>query len=998
LPAVSVARDREGPVRALPIRCSVARSASAARPYGKTEPPNEDELGGPLRAPLVTLPEPDRAAGIATLDAPVTPHPAGRRADTAPAGSALVSKVLERLATDAPLDEILERLTHELEGAHPGVLACVSLLDEPTCRLRVAAARSLPREYGGAIDGVVIGPNAGSCGTAAYRRKRVIVGDIETDPLWTGYRHLALRHGLRACWSQPILGAGGRVLGTLAMYHRGRRSPGPAELAAIGDAANLASIAIEHKYSRQRIARLTDLYRARSEISRIIVRTDSEAELLPDVCRVAVEFGGMHMAWIGTADPATGLVSPVARHGSETEYIDGITIAARADRDEGRGPVGQAFRNGDCVIIEDVESNPCMEPWRERARRTGFRCVGCFAIARGGGTFAVLAVYSVHAGAFDAEAIGLLRQICRDVGYALDAIDRAHDRQKALADLHRSEQDLREKNQFLNSILQCEPECVKVVGLDGHLLQMNAAGLRMLGVASVDEVREVGLFNFVVPKDRSAFERLHAAVCQGGSGVLEFQIEARDGVVRWLETHATPLRDAQGVIGGVLGITRDLTDRKASAELIWKQANFDRLTALPNRYMLQDRLGQEIKKAVRAGTAVALLIIDLDDFKEINDTLGHETGDAVLVAVAQRIASCVRESDTVARLGGDEFAVILPQPRGQGTADHTAQAIITRLGEAFSVRAEKIVLSASVGIACFPADDRTVEGLLKNADQAMYVAKRQGRNRVGHFTPRLQEEARNRLRLINDLRAALPGDQFRAHFQPIVELRTGRIRGAEALLRWQHPDRGMVSPGDFIPLAEETGLIIDIGDWVLREAARWAKRWSDRFGGDFPVSVNNSPVQFRERDRILSWAPFLREIGLAGRNVTIEITEGLLLDGDASTADLLHRLHEEGMRVAIDDFGTGYSSLSYLHKFRIDSLKIDQSFVRNLQTESSAQALCESIIVMAHKLGLSVVAEGVETPDQRDFLVAAGCDFAQGFLYSRPLPAHEFDALLGTGV
>jgi diguanylate cyclase (GGDEF)-like protein/PAS domain S-box-containing protein len=554
---------------------------------------------------------------------------------------------------------------------------------------------------------------------------------------------------------------------------------------------------------------------------------------------------------------------------------------------------------------------------------------------------------------------------------------------------------LREKNEFLDSILRSEPECVKVVALDGQLRQMNEAGLKMLGAADLNEVRTVGLASLVLPRFRRAFLALHESACKGASGVLEFQVQALDGVVRWLETHATPLRDANGAVNAVLGITRDISDKKRSAELIWKQANFDQLTNLPNRYMFQDRLAQDIKKARRADTSVALLLIDLDNFREVNDTLGHETGDSLLVAVGQRLSSCVRDSDTVARLGGDEFAVILPQLGTYGTAEQIAQTIIDHLGEVFSIGGETVVLSASVGITYFPTDARTVDGLLKNADQAMYVAKQQGRNRIGFFTATLREEAQNRLRLINDLRGALAEDQLRVHFQPIIDLATRRICGAEALLRWHHPTRGMVPPGAFIPLAEETGLIVGIGDWVFRESARWAKRWADRTAGKFSVAINQSPVQFRDRHCVLGWLEHLKKLDLPGRNITIEITEGLLLRADAGTTELLRRLHENGIRVAIDDFGTGYSSLSYLHKFQVDTLKIDQSFVRNLHIERSAQTLSESIILMAHKLGLSVVAEGVETVEQRDFLSNAGCDFAQGFLFARPMPPEEFDALLG---
>ncbi len=1084
-------------------------------------------MGAPLRAPFTLLTGPDHGLGDEPPFPETVPLPpqapepaAGAIAHPQSATFLVRSAVLERLAHGAPLEEILELLAREIERHDVTVQVSIMLLrdSDGVARLHAASAPSLPREYTLALDGTAIGPNVGSCGSAAYWGERVIVSDIASDKLWREYRDLALAHGLRACWSQPINATNGQVLGTLAMYYRTVRAPLEADLMAIGEAANLASIAIERKRTEERVARLTSLYRARSEISHYIVQAPGEDELLAAVCRVCVEFGAMRMAWIGRPNAATQRMEPLARYGAGLEYVEAARIAATPDTPEGRGPGGRSYRTGESVIINDFDLHGSTGPWRELAARHGFRSLGCFPIRRAGAVFAVMGVYSERKDSFDSEAINLLRQTARDLGFALDGIDRTSERDSALRELRGSEQHFRayfdrsmvgmaatdlsrrwrevndalcamfgytreemlartlldlthpddlaqtrhgwdglcqgraeeyeaetrylhkdgrtvhvrmagrvvrdaagdpeyivliakdtseprrtaqallEKNAFLESILRNEPECVAVVDADGGLVQVNEAGLTMFAVHALDEMREQGLVGFLLPKYRRAFLDLHARVCRGGKGVLEFQARAADGTIRWLEMHATPLRDSAERINAMLGILRDISDKKHSAELIWKQANFDLLTGLPNRYMFQDRLAQEIKKAHRGGSLLGLLFIDLDYFKEVNDTLGHETGDAILIAVAQRISACVRESDTVARLGGDEFTIILPMLPDAAAAEVSAQNIITRLGEVFSIRGETIVLSASVGITYFPSDARTVDGLLKNADQAMYVAKRQGRNRVGYFTATLQEEARNRLRLINDLRGALDAGQFRVYFQAVVDLTTQRICGAEALLRWQHPKRGLVSPAEFIPLAEETGLILGIGDWVFREAASWAKRWSARYGAQFQVSVNNSPVQFRDPSLLLAWPRHLAAIGLPGSNMTIEITEGLLLDADAGTTSVLGRLRDSGMRVSIDDFGTGYSSLSYLHKFQLDALKIDQSFVRNLLTEPGAKALSESIIVMGHKLGLKVVAEGVETPEQRDFLIGAGCDSAQGYLFSRPVPPDEFEALLRQGL
>lgn len=440
---------------------------------------------------------------------------------------------------------------------------------------------------------------------------------------------------------------------------------------------------------------------------------------------------------------------------------------------------------------------------------------------------------------------------------------------------------------------------------------------------------------------------------------------------------------------------RDITNKKESEEIIWKQANFDKVTNLPNRHMFHDRLDQEIKKAHRAGLQMALLFIDLDRFKEVNDTLGHDMGDILLMETSRRINSCIRESDTVSRLGGDEFTVILSEVDETRDVERVAQSILKILAEPFQLGDEMAYISASIGITFYPDDADSVEDLLKNADQAMYVAKNLGRNQSSYFTAALQKAAQERRRLTHDLRGALAADQFVLHFQPITDLATGRINKAEALIRWQHPERGLVGPMEFIQLAEETGMINEIGDWIFKESARWAKRWRDQFTHDFQISVNVSPVQFlSEGLSCEAWDAYLRSIGLSGQNIVIEITEGLLLKAETGVTDKLLKFRDAGIQVAIDDFGTGYSSLSYLKKFDIDYLKIDKSFVDHIEMDSNDMALSEAIIVMAHKLGLKVIAEGVETAAQRKLLSDAGCDYAQGYLFSRPLSPEAFEALL----
>jgi diguanylate cyclase (GGDEF)-like protein/PAS domain S-box-containing protein len=463
-----------------------------------------------------------------------------------------------------------------------------------------------------------------------------------------------------------------------------------------------------------------------------------------------------------------------------------------------------------------------------------------------------------------------------------------------------------------------------------------------------------------------------------------------------LHTIKVPLVNPEdGQTDYLLGISENITERKKTESLIWQQANFDSLTGLPNRSRFREQLKQDIAHCKRDKSMLAVLFIDLDRFKEVNDTLGHDKGDALLVEAAARIRACVRETDTVGRQGGDEFTVILSKLFDPNVVGAIAQKIIESLAMPFQLGQEQAFISASIGITVYPNDATEIEELLKHADQALYVAKDSGRNRFGYFTPALQAAALHRMRLTNDLRGALDHNELRVYFQPIVSLETGRVHKAEALIRWQHPQRGMVSPAEFIPLAEASGLIVEIGDWVFRESARWVKRWRDEHDENFQISVNQSPLEFqRQGSRYDRWVEYLRSMDLPGQAIVVEITEGLLLDVTQDVTNKLLKLRDAGIQVALDDFGTGYSSLAYLKKFDIDYLKIDQAFTRNLAAGSSDMALCEAIVVMAHKLGLKVIAEGVETTEQHDLLRGAGCDYDQGYLFARPMPAEEFDAFL----
>lgn len=438
----------------------------------------------------------------------------------------------------------------------------------------------------------------------------------------------------------------------------------------------------------------------------------------------------------------------------------------------------------------------------------------------------------------------------------------------------------------------------------------------------------------------------------------------------------------------------DITDKKQAEAAIWRQANYDSLTELPNRHYFHHQMKEAVTAAATTQQRLTLLLLDLDRFKEVNDSLGHRRGDELLMEVGQRIRQCVTLPATVARLGGDEFAIIVPEGLHtdlQGLGNQLMQEI----SKAYILGGERVFVTVSIGISQYPEDALHAEEMIQHADQAMYDAKSRGRNSLRFFSLAIREAMSQRVNLARDLRMALDNGELRDYYQPIVRLDNGKIVKAEALMRWQHPERGLISPALFIPVAEETGDIIAMGDWIFHQAAQHAIQWQPLMGDDFAISVNKSPVQFVEQFNLQSdWVHALRAMGVEGKRIVVEITEGLLLNPDPVVEERLLQFRDMGIQVAIDDFGTGYSSLSYLSKFDIDYLKIDQSFTRNLNAGNESYVLCEAIIVMAHKLGLKVIAEGVETALQRDLLMDIHCDYAQGFFYSPPVPADAFEQML----
>ncbi len=542
-----------------------------------------------------------------------------------------------------------------------------------------------------------------------------------------------------------------------------------------------------------------------------------------------------------------------------------------------------------------------------------------------------------------------------------------------------------------NTVFEQSSEAILVTDSKGKVEAVNPAFSLLTGYEQEEVLNKSFLLLNSKKNLRSLIHSIQHALNKNHCWAGEVWSKKKSGEEFAESIMINAVRDDNGKTVRFIALFTDITDQKQTQELIWKQAHYDTLTQLLNRHSFT----QYLQQAVKSQYPFALLFIDLDHFKQINDTLGHKTGDELLIQAAERIQHCVRTSDIVARFGGDEFTVILTGIKNINSIKRISHDIITHLSDPYKLNDENAYISASIGITQYPQDSVDVEDLYKFADQAMYDAKRSGRNRYAFFTQKMQESAIKQRKIGADLRIALEENQFKVLYQPIINLKNDEIYKAEALIRWQHPQKGMISPADFIPIAEETGLIIEIGDWVFKQAAMQAKIWRKFYDKNFQISINKSPVQFYNNNSTQeNWSQFLGTINLPGNGITVEITEGLLLDTVNVVKQKIEDFHKAGMQISLDDFGTGYSALSYLKKFKIDFIKIDQSFVKNIENDAYDRVLCETIIDMAHKLGKKVIAEGIETEHQKQFLVNAKCDYGQGYLFSKPIDSVELTGLL----
>ncbi len=740
-----------------------------------------------------------------------------------------------------------------------------------------------------------------------------------------------------------------------------------------------------HVATERKLQRMTQLYAALSQCNQAIVRCTSEQELFPIICRDAVKFGGMKMAWIGALDAATGHLLPVAFAGDGTEYLQGLVITADPDSPSGRGPSGIAMREGRPYWCQDFVNDPITQGWHERARKFGWGASAALPLHRHGQAAGLMTVYASEAHAFDAPAQALLLEMVMDISFALDRFADEGSRQQV-------EKKLRESEERYRKAFETSPDAVNITRrTDGLYLDVNIGFERLTGWRRDESVGKtsVELNLWADPKDRQSM--VDALQKYGRCTNLEVDFVKKNGdIIHGLMSAEQVQFDG---VDCLLTITRDITEKKRSDERITHLSHFDQLTGLPNRSQLQERFEFVRQLAQRSGDRLALMFLDLDHFKNVNDTLGHSTGDRLLVAVAQRLSACLRAGDTLSRMGGDEFILLLPSVTEE-SASQIAMKLLSDMAEPFKIDSYELVSSLSIGIAVYPVDGLDFETLSKNADSAMYRVKQASHNAYCFFTQEMQSHSARTLQLSNAMHFALARGEFSLHYQPQLSLQDGHIVGTEALLRWQHPELGAVSPAEFIPIAEDNGQILVIGEWALRTAVTQLKRWLD--GGMRPmvVAVNLSAVQFRHPNLLALVTQILDEVALPAQFLELELTEAMAMDNPLAAIVLMNQLHDVGVRMSIDDFGTGYSSLSYLKKFNVSKLKIDQSFVRDISDDPDDKAIVTAIINLASSLGLQTIAEGVENANQLAFLRLQGCDEVQGYYFSKPLPVDVFEAFV----
>ncbi|MEC4749987.1 EAL domain-containing protein [Methylomicrobium sp. Wu6] len=738
----------------------------------------------------------------------------------------------------------------------------------------------------------------------------------------------------------------------------------------------------QRKQQEEKIKRLNNFYAVLTKINQAIVQIRNEAELFADVCEIVLEMDVVRMVWIGKLDAATATILPVAATGDRLHYLDELMISINPDLPEGQGPAGTAFRENRIVVVNDFQHDPMTALWHDNGSRLfGWKASCGVPIMLNHQPYALLNVYADQVHFFDAEVLDLLTELSLDLSFALGLYAREAVRRSA-----------EQKMELWAKVFSQNREAVIIADHDNRIVSVNQAFTRITGYEEHDVLGKNSRLLSSGLHGKDFHRLLWKSLIENDFWQGELVERKKDGSLytEWLSISV--VRDEAGGIVNYIAIFTDITQLKAAKQQIEYMAHYDALTGLPNRLLLKARVDHEISIADRNKQTFALLFIDLDHFKNINDALGHSVGDQVLIEVGKRLLAAVRDEDTVARVGGDEFNIQLANTDWHGAAA-VAKKIISALDEAIHYQHYQLHIQPSIGIGLYPENGDNFETLSRNADTALYKAKEHGRNQYQFFTPAMQQQTQRRMELERHLRNALENKELTVFYQPLFNTKTQRINGAEALLRWRHPELGWVSPSEFIPIAEECGLILSIGDWVLEQAIVQARRWHEA-SYLVSVAVNLSLAQFRANTLYETVRYFLEKYQLPPRFLELELTESIAMHNVEAAIEITRQLSELGVEISIDDFGTGYSSLSYLQRFSLNKLKIDQSFTRSMADNKESENIVDAIISLAKSLKMKTIAEGVETEQQWASYLQKDCDEIQGFYFSKPVPADEFGELL----
>ena len=890
----------------------------------------------------------------------------------------------------------------------------------------------------------------GLTGTTFRTRKPCVTNDFLADERTTLWHDSARRCGVASSAVLPLLN-GDRAEGVVIFnsLERGTFTPELVELLqrlAENVAFALANFdrADEKAKAEKQKDRLTGMFEALSETNEAIMRAKTREQLFELVCEAAILEGIFTSATIALAEPDGEFLRIAASKGINYDRMRSRRFAVSAAHPEGRGLTGTSFRTRKPCIMNDFLADERATHWHALAREDGTRSGASFPLLENGGrAVGVLLFLSGDEGAFSDDLVELLGRLAENVSFALDNFDRAEEKAKteeqkerltrmfaALSATNEAIMRAKSRTQLFEMVCEAAANGGKFTSTTISLANPDSDFLDIAAVAgpTAETPRNVRVsISAARPEGRglsgTAFRSGQA--CVSNDYLADRQASAFHAILRSdgaksgaafpLLTHGQPVgvmlflsaeqdtfttefvellqRLADNVSFALENFDRADEKTRADARIEYL-ASHDSLTGLPNRETFNGLLHYAIEAARRHQRRFAVLFIDLDRFKVINDSLGHEAGDMLLVEIAGRLRETLRSSDVVARLGGDEFVVILEEAAESHDVERIARNLLSVLSEPLQLSGHECHTTASIGIAMYPSDGADVQTLTKNADMAMYLAKEDGKNGFRFFTKEIKTQSIERLTLESALRRALDRDQFALHYQPKVDMATGQITGVEALLRWTHPELGVLPPAQFIPLAEETGLIVPIGRWVLKEACAQNMAW--QHGGLRPVSmaVNLSPRQFLDEDLLLDIDEALAASGMSPVLLQLEVTESMVMRNVSRAVKVLDAIQTRGIRLAIDDFGTGYSSMSLMKQFPIDTIKIDRSFVRDLPDDSEDKAIAQAIISMGKALGMTVVAEGVETAEQETFLRDHACDEMQGFLFSRPVPPQQLAELL----